>query len=150
MSIVCYMSDPLPHNLKPFRLSVSSNFLTKLTLYLQVLIRKSCHSVSHPFYHINLALLSPYWAQYSFMIFKKLTVTLLIYIYFLTLTEVMFYWVTEREKHWQVPSACGLTRDQTYNLGMRPDPESSLQTFAVQGNAPTNWATRQGYLTLFN
>ena len=43
----------------------------------------------------------------------------------------------ERKIDW-LPSVRSPTGDQTHNLGMYPDWESSLQTFGVWGNAPTN------------
>ena len=56
-----------------------------------------------------------------------------------------------RNINW-LPPMCTPTRDQTRNWGMCPDRESNLQTFGVQDDAPTNWATLPGlfYFLLFH
>ena len=43
-----------------------------------------------------------------------------------------------------------LMGDQTHNLGLCPDPESNMQTFGVQEDAPTNCATQPGLSLIFN
>ena len=50
----------------------------------------------------------------------------------------------ERNIH-QFPPVCAPMGDQIHNLGMCPDRESNPQTFGVQDNASTNWATWPGY-----
>ena len=54
-----------------------------------------------------------------------------------------------REKHWcekhlLLPPIHTPTRDQTRNLGMCPDWQLNSQPFAVQDDAPTNWANWPG------
>ena len=50
-----------------------------------------------------------------------------------------------REKHHRLFPIHAPTQDQTHNLGMFPDRESSAKPSGVWDNTPTNWATVQGH-----
>ena len=56
----------------------------------------------------------------------------------------------ERERHWcernmvQLSPVCTLTRDQTRNLGLCPDPGSNPKPFSVLDDASTNCPTQPG------
>ena len=107
---------------------------------------------------------SPFEGKYSW---RKLVQTHLVFIFWDSLSSASFgllwllhsaivcflfkicllIWERERETSmcernisWFLP-ICILTGDQTYNLGMCPDRELSLQPFGVRDDSPTSWAT---------